>query len=196
MLTREVRRAGGDSTVDGNPPGPREIECAFVLYGWGSGKLQCCAAVLPVFVERQERQRNESGLVDAPGRGLLGAKGEYPIRVPYLLTLFEERRRPGARGLHERDRCPGGGHRLDGDRQRQGRRAQRRSRLRARYRCGTARHRRDASAAPCRGERRWLGAVPAAAHRTQLGRFHTGVRVDGLSTHDQDECQQQPVCPR
>jgi hypothetical protein len=27
--------------------------------------------------------RNGGGLVDAPGRGLLGAKGEYPLRVPY-----------------------------------------------------------------------------------------------------------------
>jgi len=28
--------------------------------------------------------RNGGGLVDAPGRGLVGAKGEYPLGVPYL----------------------------------------------------------------------------------------------------------------
>ena len=102
------------------------------------------------------------------------------------VTLLEEGRRPGARGLHERGWYPAG-RRLDDDRQRQGRRAQWSSRPRGRYLRGTARHCRDATAAPCRGERRRPGTVPAAAHRAQLGRHDRRVRVGSLHAYQESQ---------
>jgi len=105
------------------------------------------------------------------------------------VTLLEEGRRPGARRLHERGWWPGG-HRLGDDRQRHGRRGQRSSRPRGRYLRGTARHCRDATAAPCRGERRRPWTVPAAAHRAQLGRHDRRVRVGGLHAHQESQRKQ------
>ena len=135
------------------------------------------------------RALGPGGHVERPGRpvrnrGRIGVRGGD--RSEQEVTLLEEGRRPGARGLDERCWYPRGRRQHD-DRQREGRRSQWSSRPRGRYLGGTARHRRDATAASRRGERRWPGTVPAAAHRAQLGRHDRRVRVGGLHAHQESQ---------
>jgi hypothetical protein len=77
---RPLSRAVNRSRVVRMPCSRRIVPAASSMQAW----VSCLCT--PVNYERSQLPslRKGGGLVDAPGRGLVGAKGEYPLRASYL----------------------------------------------------------------------------------------------------------------
>src|SRR5262249_58176334 len=76
--------AGAPQTMNAEPPRvrrPSRAQRGISSGGPPSRREPELGAARP---DRRSRQRTGGGLVDAPGRGLVGAKGEYPLHRPYL----------------------------------------------------------------------------------------------------------------